>query len=184
MISLLLLALALAMDAFAVSLCQGCATRPGISGATRMALAFGGAQAVMPLLGWGLGTLFAGAIDAIDHWVAFVLLGALGIKMAWEGFQPLDDCPPVPLAGRALFAAAIATSIDAAAAGITLPTIGVNIGVSVAVIGLVTAVLCFVGALGGARLGTVLGKRAEVLGGVVLMGLGVHVLAQHMGWMS
>jgi manganese efflux pump family protein len=183
-ISLLLLALALAMDAFAVSLCQGCATRPGFAGAARIALAFGVAQAVMPLLGWGLGVAFAGVIEAIDHWVAFVLLGGLGIKMAWEGFQPEEADAREPLAGRALLLAAIATSIDAAAAGVTLPTIGVPIWIAVTVIGLVTAGMCLFGALFGARLGTAIGKKAEVAGGVVLFGLGAHVLAQGLGWMS
>lgn len=181
MIILLVLALALAMDAFAVALCQGAVARPGVPGAVRIGFAFGSAQAVMPLIGWGLGTVFAGAIEAIDHWIAFGLLLALGAKMTKEGLQPEEECPPGLLAGSALLAAAVATSIDAAAAGITLPTIGIAIAPAVAVIGLVTAGLCFAGTLLGARLGTALGKKAEVAGGVVLVGLGCKILAQHTG---
>lgn len=183
MIALLLLALALAMDAFAVSLCQGCATRHGVAGAARVALAFGLAQAVMPLIGWGLGVAFARVIDAVSYWVAFVLLSLLGLKMLWEGFQPQDDCPVKPLAGRALFAAALATSIDAAAAGVTLPALRVPVLLAVGVIGVVTAGMCMLGGLGGARLGTALGKKAEIAGGLVLIGLGVRPVAQHYGWL-
>jgi len=183
MIALLLLALALAMDAFAVSLCQGAAARPSPVMALPMAGAFGLAQAVMPVGGWLLGTAFATTIAAYDHWVAFVLLAGLGIKMAKEGFEPAEPCPPALIGGRALFAAAIATSIDAAAAGITLPTLGVPILLSCLVIGGVTAVLCFGGALSGARLGTALGKKAEVAGGIVLVLLGARILAEHMGWL-
>ncbi len=182
MIALLMLALALAMDAFAVSLCQGAAARPSPVMALPMAGAFGLAQAVMPVGGWLLGTAFAGVIASVDHWVAFVLLAGLGIRMAKEGFAPVEECPPGLIGGRALFAAAIATSIDAAAAGITLPTLGVPVLLACAVIGGVTAVLCYGGALSGARLGAALGKKAEVAGGGVLILLGTRILAQHMGW--
>jgi len=182
MIALFILALALAMDAFAVSLCQGAAARPTPVLALPMAGAFGLAQALMPIGGWLLGTAFATAMADYDHWVAFGLLGLLGLKMIREGFAPPDPCPPALIGGRTLFAAAIATSIDAAAAGITLPTLGVPVLLASAVIGIVTAVLCFGGALSGARLGTAFGKKAEVAGGLVLILLGVRVLAQHMGW--
>lgn len=182
MIALLVLAFALAMDAFAVSLCQGASARPSYVQALPMAGAFGLAQAVMPVGGWLLGAAFATAIAAYDHWVAFVLLAALGIKMAKEGFEPAEPCPPALIGGRTLFVAAIATSIDAAAAGITLPTLGVPITLACAVIGGVTAALCYGGALSGARLGTALGKKAEVAGGVALILLGLRILAQHMGW--
>lgn len=182
MIALLLLALALSMDAFAVSLCHGCSTRSGMKGAARMALAFGAAQAIMPLIGWALGTLFVRWMEAVDHWVAFVLLVGLGLKMGYEGLQPAEEATGEPLAGHALLAAALATSIDAAAAGITLPTLGVHPGIAVAVIGAVTAILCFAGALGGARLGAAFGKKAEIAGGLVLIGLGVRILGEHQGW--
>lgn len=184
MIALFLLAVALAMDAFAVSLCQGASARPSYAQALPIAGAFGLAQAVMPAGGWLLGTAFAGVIASVDHWVAFVLLAGLGIKMAKEGFEPAPPCPPALIGGRALFVAAIATSIDAAAAGITLPTLGVPILLACFVIGGVTALICYGGAVSGARLGTALGKKAEVAGGAVLVLLGTRILAEHMGWFA
>ncbi|TVV73793.1 manganese efflux pump MntP family protein [Sphingomonas solaris] len=183
MTTLLLLALALAMDAFAVSVAQGAAVRPGLGASLRIALAFGAAQAVMPLLGWGLGIAFAGVIDAVDHWVAFVLLGAIGAKMIHEALADDDGEPTVALSGGALMLAALATSIDAAAAGVTLPTLGVPVGLAVTVIGVVTAALCLLGALAGARIGARIGRTAEIAGGVVLIGLGCRILAQHTGWL-
>lgn len=184
MIALFLLAVALAMDAFAVSLCQGAAARPSYAQALPIAGAFGLAQAVMPVGGWLLGTAFAGAIASVDHWIAFILLAGLGIKMAKEGFEPSPPSPPALIGGRALFAAAIATSIDAAAAGITLPTLGMPILLACLVIGGVTALICYGGALSGARLGTALGKKAEIAGGVVLIMLGARILTDHMGWLA
>lgn len=183
MIALFLLAVALAMDAFAVALCQGAAARPSYAQALPIAGAFGFAQAVMPAGGWLLGTAFAGAIASVDHWVAFVLLGGLGIRMAREGFAPAPIRPPALIGGRALFVAAVATSIDAAAAGITLPTLGVPILLACLVIGGVTTLICYGGALSGARLGTALGKKAEIAGGIVLILLGARILADHMGWL-
>ncbi len=190
MLTLVVLALALAADAFAVALCQGAAARPGAGRAIGIAAAFGAAQVVMPLGGWALGTIFAGAIDAYDHWIAFGLLSFLGIRMAKEGLAPApahDPAadplgPPEPLAGHALLIAAIATSIDAAAAGITLPTLGIPVIAACLTIGGVTAALCYIGVLAGAAIGTRLGKRAEVAGGVVLVLLGVRILGVHSGW--
>ncbi len=156
MIELVGLALALAMDAFAVSLAQG----------------------VMPLIGWGLGTAFAGWIEAFDHWIAFALLSLLGLNMlraACDETQSTDT-----LAGWALFVAAIATSIDAAVAGITLPLFGVPVLLAGALIGGVTAALCLIAGLGGARLGRNLGSRAEIAGGILLIALGVKILAEHL----
>jgi putative Mn2+ efflux pump MntP len=179
LITLLLLAVALATDAFAVSVCQGAATRPGPAQAARLAIAFGLAQAVMPLLGWALGRLFAGQIEAIDHWLAFALLAILGAKMIYEGMTRDEDCPPDPLAGRALLAAALATSVDAAAAGITLSSLGVPVALACAAIGVVTAILCFIGALFGARIGIRFGDQAEIGGGLVLIALGFSILIDH-----
>lgn len=178
MLAVLALAVALAMDALAVALAQGAAghMRPGQ--AARLALAFGFAQAAMPLLGWALGTAFAGWIEAVDHWIAFVLLSLIGLKMILESREEAEADPG--LAGWHLFAAAIATSIDAAVAGITLPLLGVDVLLACATIGLVTAALCFAGALGGGRAGRHLGGRAELVGGLVLIGLGVKILVEHL----
>ncbi|WP_293884336.1 manganese efflux pump MntP family protein [Sphingomonas sp.] len=182
MIALFVLAIALAMDAFAVSVCQGAAARHGWREALRMGGAFGLAQGVMPALGWAFGVALAGIIEAIDHWIAFVLLGILGAKMIYEGFRPDNGQPCNALDGRALFTAAVATSIDAAAAGVTLPTLGLPVVLSCVVIAIVTGVLCVLGVLTGARLGQQIGKRAEIVGGLVLIALGTHTLGQHLGW--
>jgi putative Mn2+ efflux pump MntP len=185
MISLILLALALASDAFAVALCQGAVIgqkplRPSLA----IGAAFGAAQAIAPLIGWGLGTLFAGVIESVDHWIAFVLLALVGGKMLLEGLKGGDKKETKRASRWALLALAVATSIDAAAAGFTLPTIGVGIWVSVTVIGLVTFVLSVAGVWIGRMGASALGSKAEILGGVVLIGLGVKVLVDHhaFGW--
>ena len=176
---LLLLALALASDAFAVALVQGASARLGPAGAARIAAAFGVAQGVMPAIGFALGAMFTGFVAAAGHWIAFALLALLGAKMGYEGLQPDHGTPVKTLSGSALLAAALATSIDAAAAGITLPQLGVPPVLACVAIGLVTAALCFGGALFGVRLGVRFGKRAEIGGGLVLIVLGVKVLADH-----
>lgn len=178
MVSVSILALALAMDAFAVSLAQGAAGQMRVSGALKLALAFGFAQGVMPMIGWGLGTAFAGWIESVDHWIAFALLTGLGVNMIRASREDTEANPA--LSGWSLFAAAIATSIDAAAAGITLPLIAVPVGWSCAIIGVVTALLCFVGALGGNHVGKRFEGRAEIFGGVILIALGVKILVEHL----
>ncbi len=182
MVALFILAIALAMDAFAVSVCQGAAARHGWREALRMGGAFGLAQGIMPAFGWALGVALAGVIEAIDHWIAFVLLGGLGLKMIYEGLQPSDCEARTALDGRALLLAAIATSIDAAAAGVTLPTLGLPVFLSCVIIAIVTGVFCVFGVLSGARLGQRFGKRAEIAGGLVLIALGARTLGQHMAW--
>lgn len=181
MTALLILAIALAMDAFAVAVAQGAAARLGWRGALRIGAAFGAAQGLMPALGWALGIVLAGVIESVDHWIAFGLLGLLGAKMIREGMAADGAAPPV-LTGNALLLAAIATSIDAAAAGVTLPTLGLPVLMSCAVIAIVTALLCVFGVLFGAQLGHRFGKRAEIGGGVVLIALGTRILGTHLGW--
>jgi putative Mn2+ efflux pump MntP len=182
MIALFILAIALAMDAFAVSVCQGAAARHGWREALRMGGAFGLAQGIMPAFGWALGVALSGLIEALDHWIAFILLSGLGLKMIYEGLQPSTCELRTALDGRALLLAAIATSIDAAAAGVTLPTLGLPVFLACVVIATVTGVVCVFGVLSGARLGQHFGKRAEIAGGLVLIALGTHTLVQHMGW--
>lgn len=177
------LALALAADAFAVALCQGASARAGFRGAVRIGTAFGAAQALMPLLGWAAGVAFAAAIRDIDHWVAFLLLAGLGAKTLREGLSTDDggDCDPAPsLGGWTLLGAAVATSIDAAAAGVTLPSLGAPVLVACAVIGVVTLVACAGGVYLGAVGGTRLGKRAEIFGGLALIAIGTKILVEHL----
>lgn len=176
-LALLLLALGLAADAFAVSVAQGACCRAGAGNALKMGAVFGLAQAVMPLFGWGLGVAFAAAIRSFDHWVAFVLLAVLGAKMVREGMQ--EASATRPLFGWALFGAAVATSVDAAAAGITLPTLGAPIALACLVIGGVTAAVCFAGVLVGAASGARIGRTAEIGGGILLIAIGTKILIEH-----
>jgi manganese efflux pump family protein len=180
MIALLLLALAEATDAFAVSVAQGATARHGWRDAARIAGAFGVAQGVMPVIGWATAVALGPWFEAYDHWIAFVLLAGLGAKMVKEGLARDSENRPEPLGNRALFIAAIATSIDAAAAGIVLPTLGLPLLFSCAVIGVVTFVLCIFGVHFGRVLGARVGKQAELLGGLVLIAIGTMILAEHL----
>lgn len=183
MATLLFLALALSADAFAVALCQGAGAggRLGPRRALTIGAAFGAAQGLMPLLGWGLSVAFAGVIRAVDHWVAFALLALIGAKMIHEGLQSGEaDCEARPaLLGWSLLAAAIATSVDAAAAGVTLTLLPTPVWASCLAIGLVTLTLCAGAVVAGGRLRVALGRRAELLGGLVLIALGLKILLEH-----
>jgi putative Mn2+ efflux pump MntP len=184
--SLILLAFGLAADAFAVSLGQGAVTRahPWRT-ALVVGFAFGSAQAVAPLIGWSLSLAFAGLIESVDHWVAFGLLALVGGKMVWEGYRkdpPGDESDPgkeKPANGWALVMLAIAVSIDAAAAGITLPTLGAPIIVSIAAIGGVTFVMSTAGVMIGRAGAKALGSQAEIVGGLLLIVIGAKVLVDH-----
>jgi putative Mn2+ efflux pump MntP len=179
MFGLLLLAFALAMDAFAAAVCQGAVQRRAGRLAVTIGLAFGAAQGLMPLLGWSLSLAFAAWFAAVDHWIALFLLGFLGARMLHEGLaRDEGECAP-PIGGWSLLAAAIATSIDAAAAGVTLPLLGRPILLACAVIGGVTALVSGGGVWLGSAAGTRFGKPAELLGGAVLIGLGVKIFVQH-----
>lgn len=185
--ALVLLAFALSMDAFAAALGLGARARAKsiVGRALRVGLAFGAAQAVMPLLGWILGVAFASVIREVDHWVAFVLLGLIGGRMLWEGLanpdqkHDTDESASSPQAG-ALFVVAIATSIDAAVAGITLPFLDQPVLLACAVIGAITMVMSTVGVLLGKTVGVWTGRRAEVLGGLLLIAIGAKILIEHL----
>ncbi len=180
MIAALLLALALAMDAFAVALTQGAKFRPSARGGLAIAATFGVFQALMPLAGWGIGAVALAYVEAVDHWIAFGLLAFLGVRML--GGHGGDGEAPRALTGRALLLAGIATSIDALAAGITLPTLAVSPMLSVALIGLVTFGMSAGGVVLGRRAGDHVGDWAERAGGIILIGLGCKILAEHSGW--
>lgn len=175
------LGLALAMDAFAVALTQGARFRPRWSGALAIALTFGVFQAVMPLVGWGIGAVGFAYLEAVDHWIAFALLAFLGARML-TGHVGEEEAAHA-LTGRALLVAGVATSVDALAAGITLPALDVAPLVAVAMIGSVTFVLSFAGVVLGRRAGDAFGPWAERAGGVILIALGCKILAEHMGWL-
>jgi putative Mn2+ efflux pump MntP len=181
MIAALLLALALAMDAFAVALTQGCRFRPSLRGGLAIALTFGVFQALMPLAGWVIGAVALIYVEAVDHWIAFGLLTFLGVRML--GGHVGDEEAARALTGRTLLIAGVATSIDALAAGITLPTLGVSPWLAAALIGIVTFIMSGAGVLLGRRAGDHLGEWAERAGGIILIGLGVKILAEHTGFL-
>lgn len=175
----LLLALALAMDAFAVALTQGARFRPSLRVGLAIALTFGVFQAVMPLIGWGIGAFALSYVESVDHWIAFGLLAFLGVRML--GGHVGDEEAARRLTGTGLLVAGVATSIDALAAGITLPTLGVEPLLAALLIGLVTFAMSGAGVGLGHRAGDHLGEWAERAGGVILIGLGVKILAEHSG---
>lgn len=181
MIEILFLAFALAMDAFAVALTQGARFRPGVLGGLTIALTFGVFQGVMPLIGWGIGAIALAYVAAVDHWIAFGLLTFLGLRMLGGHVGKGDTAHA--LTGRALLVAGIATSIDALAAGITLPTLEVAPLSAAAMIGLVTFVLSGAAVMMGRVAGDHLGAWAERAGGVILIALGGKILAEHTGWL-
>lgn len=181
MTATILLAVALAMDAFAVALTQGARFRPGLPGGLAIALTFGVFQAAMPLAGWGIGAAAFEYVAAVDHWIAFALLGFLGVRML--GGHVGEEEAARALTGKALLIAGVATSIDALAAGITLPTLDVSPWLAVGLIGGVTFALTGAGVWLGRVAGEGWGTWAERTGGVILIGLGCKILAEHMGWL-
>lgn len=182
--AIVLLALGLAMDSTAVAAARGlAATHVRPRDVATVALAFGGAQALMPLLGWALGAQLGAVVASWDHWVAFGILAGLGGKMLWEARRDEDEVAAPgahPFAPRLLFGLAVATSIDAFAAGVTLPMLSAPLVLSIATIGVVTAVLSGLGVVLGRRLGSAVGSRLEVMGGLALIGLGTRILVEHL----
>lgn len=183
---LLLLAVGLSMDAFAVSVCKGLALRRATFQAEiTCGVWFGGFQALMPLIGFFLGTLFAVAIQAVDHWIAFGLLAIIGVNMLKEALSHEEECGcenSADLSVKTMFVMAVATSIDALAVGISLAMVGnVNIFFAVTMIGICTCILSMLGV----KIGNVFGSRfedkAEIAGGVILIALGLKILLEHLG---
>ena len=182
MIQILLIALSLAMDAFAVSVSTGIAV-PGFGPreAARIGAWCGFFQFAMPLAGWFLGSSVRGYIEAVDHWIAFGLLALIGGGMVREALSGGEEEAVTDLSVRRLFFLALATSIDALAVGITLAfDSSVNILLSAAVIGIVAFLMAMVGGLLGRRLGELFQKRATLLGGLVLVGIGLKILLEHL----
>ncbi|CAK7012428.1 MAG: putative manganese efflux pump MntP [Paraeggerthella hongkongensis] len=186
-VELLLVGVGLSMDAFAVSVCKGlCMKRLNMRQALVIALFFGGFQALMPLIGWALGTQFEQFITPVDHWIAFGLLLIIGAKMLWDSFHGDDDeqlscAVDGRLDLRELTMMAVATSIDALAVGITFAFLRVDIVASVVVIGVTTFALSLVGVAVGHRFGARYEKTATIAGGVVLILIGLKILLEHLG---
>jgi len=185
LITTLLIAVGVAMDAFAVSL--GIGTSPnGRSGraAFRLAFHFGFFQGGMTLLGWLAGSTVARFISSLDHWIAFVLLAFVGGRMLIEGLKNHSaeqvETGPDPSRGGTLVVLCVATSIDALAVGLSMALIEVRIAIACSVIALVTFGLSLVGVRLGQRLGVRFGKRMEVLGWLILVGIGIRILVSHL----
>ncbi|MFT3709756.1 MAG: manganese efflux pump MntP family protein [Archangium sp.] len=183
MSALLMLAIGLAMDATAAASARGLAARKIVArDVLSVALLFGGFQAAMPLIGWLVGDRFGSLVAAWDHWIAFVILGALGVKMLWEARKAEADeaIDAEPFRWKLLVTLAFATSIDALAAGLTLPMLETPMLVSIGVIGLTTALLSALGVFAGRRFGALLGKKLDVAGGLLLIAVGSKVLFEHL----
>ena len=186
-IDIVLIGVALSMDAFAVSIAKGLATgRPTWRQALCAGLWFGGFQALMPLLGWLLGSAFASLIAAVDHWIAFALLALIGGNMIREALAEGKDGDAdgaehdASFAPKTMFFLAVATSIDALATGINFALLDVNIWLAIAVIGCITFVLSAAGLMFGGILGERFRKGAQIAGGVVLIAIGVKILVEHL----
>jgi manganese efflux pump family protein len=183
--AILALSVGLAMDATAVSAARGMAVpRVRPRHALLVAVFFGGFQALMPVIGWLVGSRIGPLVEAWDHWIAFVLLGAIGAKMIWESRDAKGAATQrseEELFGlRVMLLLAIATSIDALAVGITLPMLEAPFALSVTTIGVTTAVMCVVGLIVGRRAGAMFGRRLDFLGGVILIGVGTMILLEHL----
>ncbi len=180
-IELLVLALGLSMDAFAVSICKGLSV-PKLQAKHCLicGVYFGGFQALMPLIGWALGIRFQSMITNIDHWIAFVLLAVIGANMIKESFSKEEECPDASFGFKTMLTLAVATSIDALAVGVTFAFLDVSIVPAVLLIGVTTFVCSAVGV----KIGNVFGNRfqskAEFLGGLVLIAIGLKILIEHL----
>lgn len=178
---ILILAVGVSMDAFAVSICKGlsvCKVRPRHAGLT--ALWFGGFQALMPLIGYFVGVAFTDFVTSVDHWIAFVLLGIIGGKMVKESFEKDECCCTDPdFSFRTMLAMAVATSIDALAVGVSLAFLKVNIWAAVLMIGLTTGAFSAAGVYVGNIFGNKYKSKAELAGGLILILIGAKILYEH-----
>lgn len=199
-IEIILIGIGLSMDAFAVAICKGLAMkRVRLRSAVLVGLYFGAFQALMPVLGWLLGTQFRRYIEAVDHWIAFGLLTVIGGKMLYEGIRDSlsaqkdkeaykegkkkEDSPEKtdePIRHKELLLLAIATSIDALAVGISFAAIGTPIFPSAGVIGVITFLLSILGVWIGNRFGNRYEKKAEIAGGIILIAIGIKILVEHL----
>lgn len=178
--NLILLSIGLGMDACAVSICKGLKMKTiDCRYTVLIALFFGGFQGMMPLIGWALGKQFAKYIENVDHWIAFVLLLIIGIKMISEAFQKEQDSCPISYDIKELFILAVATSIDALAVGVSFAFLKTNILLAVSLIGVITFILSLLGVAVGNRFGIRYKSKAELLGGVILIAIGVKILMEH-----
>ena len=179
---LLLLSVGLAMDAFAVSICKGISMKKmNWKKAIIIGLYFGGFQALMPTIGFFLGSAFQSLITNIDHWIAFILLAIIGGGMIKESFEEDSENRNDDVSFKTMILLAIATSIDALAVGITFAFLKVNLILAVSLIGIITFIIAVLGTKIGNRFGDKYKRKAEIVGGVILILLGLKILLEHLG---
>ncbi len=184
LVELLIVAVGLSLDAFAVAVGKGLSLKTiGIKNAGIIGLYFGVAQAVMPILGYFLGVQFAGQIRAYDHWVAFVLLSLIGLNMIREARRKTHSVD-TSVGFKRMIVLAVATSIDALAVGISFAFLQVNIILAALLIGVVTLLLSLIGVGVGNAFGLKYRSKAEWAGGLILIGMGVKILLEHLGVIS
>ncbi len=180
---IILLALGLSMDAAAVSISNSiCINKIKLKHILKMALMFAAFQGIMPLIGFFAANNFEAVISRFDHWIAFILLAIIGGKMLHEAITAdvEQECSLFKLTYRLLFVQAVATSIDALAVGISLSALNVNIFYSITIISIVTFICCAIAILVAKRFGNMLGKRAGIAGGLILISIGVKIFIEHM----
>lgn len=177
------IAVGLSMDALAVSVANGIMIKQlQVRHALRIAFSFGFFQAIMPLIGWAAGITFSGYIKGIDHWVAFALLVLVGCRMIWESVTSLkkDEAVRNCLHFPTLLILSIATSIDALAVGVSFAFLDITIWFPILLIGIITFVICFLGVILGNKLGSIFGNKLGIIGGLVLIGIGLKILLEHL----
>ena len=180
-IEIILLSIGLAMDAFAVSVCKGISMKKmDWKKACIIGLWFGVFQMLMPLLGYFLGSTFESVVTNIDHWIAFILLGVIGVNMIKESFSTETENCNDNISFKTMFVLAVATSIDALAIGITFAFLQVNLIFALTSIGIITFVMSVIGTKIGNRFGIKYENTAELIGGVILVILGIKILLEHL----
>ncbi len=172
-------------DAFAVSLGKGARLqKPRLSEALRTGAIFGTVEGLTPVIGWCIGLAASAYIAAIDHWIAFIVLGGIGLKMIFEGIQAeTGEEKPASNSFARLALTALGTSIDSMAVGVSLSILGTHIGVTAAAIGFATFTMVTIGVMTGQYIGSKFGKVAELCGGAALIFLGTKTLLEHLGYL-
>lgn len=181
LLELLLVAIGLAMDAFAVSVCKGLSMKKlNIKKAIIIGLYFGAFQGMMPVVGYFLGTSFENLVTKVDHWIAFILLGFIGLNMLREAFDKKEEEGNDKVDFKTMVVLAVATSIDALAIGITFAFLNVNLLLSAFLIGIITLLLSIMGVIIGNKFGSKYEKKAETIGGIILILMGIKILLEHL----
>ena len=180
-LEIILISIGLAMDAFAVAVGKGLAMKNGTTKkGIIVAIYFGIFQAIMPLLGYTLGMRFEATIKALDHWIAFILLVAIGLNMIKETIRKKQEDINDDLRFKTMLILSLATSIDALAVGVSFAFLGVNILFSIICIGLITFAISFLGVIIGNKFGKKLKNKSELLGGIILIIMGIKILFEHL----